>query len=411
MDVLNLSLGEPEVGPGDDLVEQAISGAARAGVTTAVAAGNEGDEGGFGTVTSPGSAADAITVAAVTNDRIFALPLTVAGSTAPPFPVVAGPVAIPAAWGAGSDAAGLDGLWNGHGAGNLALVFLSKKCTAKQASSAISLAGGSGLVLATLGAGDPRSGDAGGLDGGSVPGLVISRKMAGLLQGLVAQSGGAVAATVGSTTQSLGSGNGGLTTSFSSLGPAPISLRLKPDVSAPGAGVLSAVPGGYAIWDGTSMASPAVAGAAALLRQRHPQWSPADVRSALELTARPAYENPAHSVEALPLSVGSGLIDVTAADLTPLLSPEASANFGLLRAPAARTVNVELRDAGSGAGTWGVAAPGLSAPKTLAVPAGGTVALALTLDERAGAKVGNRQGYVTLTRGTQSRAHPLVGIR
>ena len=57
MDVLNLSLGEPEVGPGDDLVEHAISGAARAGVTTVVAAGNEGDEGGFGTVSSPGSAA------------------------------------------------------------------------------------------------------------------------------------------------------------------------------------------------------------------------------------------------------------------------------------------------------------------------------------------------------------------
>ena len=110
MDVLNLSLGEPEVGPGDDLVEQAIAGAARAGVTTVVAAGNEGDQGGFGTVSSPGSAADAITVAAVTNDRIFALPLTVAGSTAPPFPVVAGARGDPGRVGDGRDAAGLAGL-------------------------------------------------------------------------------------------------------------------------------------------------------------------------------------------------------------------------------------------------------------------------------------------------------------
>jgi hypothetical protein len=64
-------------------------------------------------------------------------------------------------------------------------------------------------------------------------------------------------------------------------------------------------------------------------------------------------------------------------------------------------VNVELRDSGSGAGVWAVSAPGLSAPATLSVPAGGTAALALTLDERAGAKLGDRQGYVSLTRGTQ----------
>jgi hypothetical protein len=166
--------------------------------------------------------------------------------------------------------------------------------------------------------------------------------------------------------------------------------------------VLSAVPDGYAIWDGTSMASPAVAGAAALLRQRHPQWRPADVRSALELTARPAYENAAHSVEALPLSVGSGLIDVAAADLSPLLSPQASADFGLLRAPASRTVKVELRDAGSGAGTWSVEAPGLTAAHSLVVPAAGSVALELRLQEPAGAKRGNHQGFVTLVRGTQS---------
>jgi minor extracellular serine protease Vpr len=402
MDVLNLSLGEPEVGPGDDLVENAIDGAARAGVTTVVAAGNEGDEGGLGTVSSPGSAADAITVAAVTNDRIFALPLTVTGSTAPPFPVVAGPVAIPPAWGSGVTLQVSTGCGTGIAAGAIGLVSLSKKCTAKQASAALAVTGGAGLVLTTLGYGDPRNGDAGGLDGGGTPGLVISRRMGTLLQNLVAASGGAVAVTIGSTTQSLGSGNGGLTTSFSSLGPAPISLRLKPDVSAPGEGVLSTVPGGYAIWDGTSMASPAVAGAAALLHQRHPQWTPADLRSALELTARPAYEDAAHAVEALPLSVGSGLIDVTAADLTPLLSPQASANFGLLRAPGARSVDVELHDAGSGAGTWAVTAPGLSAPPAIVVPAGGSVALTLRLDERRGAKVGSQEGFVTLLRGAQS---------
>ena len=66
MDVINLSLGEPEIDPGRDLVVQAINGAAAAGVVPVVAAGNDYAEFGGGSVTSPGSAADAITVAAVT---------------------------------------------------------------------------------------------------------------------------------------------------------------------------------------------------------------------------------------------------------------------------------------------------------------------------------------------------------
>ena len=193
---------------------------------------------------------------------------------------------------------------------------------------------------------------------------MISRTDGVDARGRLAAAGGSLTVTVGNVTQSLGSGNGGLTTSFSSLGPAPISLRLKPDVSAPGEGVLSTVPGGYAIWDGTSMASPAVAGAAALLRQRHPQWTPAghplgaraDARTRPTTTRR-------RTVEALPLAVGSGLIDVTAADTTPLLSPQASANFGLAaRAGVAARCRSSCATPAAGAGSWTVSAPGLGAP-------------------------------------------------
>ena len=69
MDVLNLSLGEPEVESANDLVARAIHGAARAGVVTVVAAGNSGDDLGGGSVSSPGSAPDAITVAATSVGR------------------------------------------------------------------------------------------------------------------------------------------------------------------------------------------------------------------------------------------------------------------------------------------------------------------------------------------------------
>ena len=153
MDVLNLSLGEPEAGPGDDLVEQAIAGAARAGVPTVVAAGNEGDQGGFGTVSSPGSAADAITVAAVTNDRIFGLPLVVTGRVGPPFAVVAGPVAIPSSWGAGLPLRASTGCGSGATAGSLLLVHLSGRCTATRAATTANAADAAGLRARDEGAG------------------------------------------------------------------------------------------------------------------------------------------------------------------------------------------------------------------------------------------------------------------
>ena len=69
MDVINLSLGEPEVEPTRDIVVTAIDGAAAAGVVPVIAAGNDFDEFGYGSVSSPGNAPGAITVAAVSVER------------------------------------------------------------------------------------------------------------------------------------------------------------------------------------------------------------------------------------------------------------------------------------------------------------------------------------------------------
>ena len=69
MDVINLSLGEPEVEPSRDIVVTAINRAAAAGVVPVIAAGNDFDQFGYGSVSSPGNASGAITVAAADLDR------------------------------------------------------------------------------------------------------------------------------------------------------------------------------------------------------------------------------------------------------------------------------------------------------------------------------------------------------
>ena len=77
-------------------------------------------------------------------------------------------------------------------------------------------------------------------------------------------------------------------TNFSSRGPVPITFHIKPDIVAPGMGIHSTFPGGgYRTFEGTSMATPAVAGIAALIIQAHPGISPHDVKARIMNTARP----------------------------------------------------------------------------------------------------------------------------
>ncbi|NEE44195.1 S8 family serine peptidase, partial [Streptomyces sp. SID8455] len=76
--------------------------------------------------------------------------------------------------------------------------------------------------------------------------------------------------------------------SFSSMGPLVRSHGLKPDLSAPGVDINAAasqsvpgIEGPYQSMSGTSMATPHVAGAAAILKQRHPDWSGQRIKDAL----------------------------------------------------------------------------------------------------------------------------------
>lgn len=74
---------------------------------------------------------------------------------------------------------------------------------------------------------------------------------------------------------------------FSSRGPVTGTWEIKPDIVAPGVAIHSTIPGGYLSLQGTSMAAPHVAGACALIKQAHPDWSPEQIKTALMNTAKP----------------------------------------------------------------------------------------------------------------------------
>ncbi|HYY63126.1 MAG TPA: S8 family serine peptidase [Gaiellaceae bacterium] len=197
---------------------------------------------------------------------------------------------------------------------------------------------------------------------------------------------------------------------FSSAGPSGIDLGFKPDVSAPGVNIYSSVPTGWDTFSGTSMASPHVAGGAALLLQRHPSWTPAQVKSALVLTGRPVWTDLTHKQEVLPTREGGGLIDLAAADNPLLFASPSSASFRFLHRGEDATVPIALGDAGGGSGVWTAAVrvqarsagTTISVPATVSVP--GTLALHSTVTK--GAAQGDTTGFVVLSRGPTTRRIP-----
>ena len=212
-------------------------------------------------------------------------------------------------------------------------------------------------------------------------------------------------------------------TSFSSAGVTDFGHLLKPDVSAPGAQVLSSTlpefaGSPFAVFDGTSMATPHIAGAAALLLQRHPGWTTKQVKSALMSTAGPAYADTAKTAEASVLEEGAGLAWLPSADSPLVFSDPQSLSLGELNVANGGTpskqVVVTLSDAGGGDGTWDVSLQAQSASTgatidfapTLIVPPGGSAMLTVTAGASAGAQPGDDFGFLALRHGSVSRRIP-----
>src|SRR5579862_4984712 len=210
------------------------------------------------------------------------------------------------------------------------------------------------------------------------------------------------AIAVGATTTS------GQYANFSSVGPTPVSLILKPDVSAPGVGITSSLPSNQgAEWgtlEGTSMATPQVAGGAALLLQLHPRWTVAQVKSALVQTGDPVHGST--SAEVTTTREGGGEIDLARATNPLLFAAPTALSFPVNGG----SVAITLADAGGGAGPWSVAVRRQQASSGIAFDVPTSVSVPGILDVTAKvtqlATPGDYTGFVVLTRGSNTRRIP-----
>lgn len=145
---------------------------------------------------------------------------------------------------------------------------------------------------------------------------------------------------------------------FSLRGPTPAPLQnlQKPDITAPGVTIFAAEPDLFGLMDpygfksGTSMATPHAAGAAALVRALHPDWTAPETKSAIMMTGSRAGTRPDAVTPWDADDVGSGRVDLSRAALAGLVLDEVFANF-LAANPAAggdvRTLNLPaVRDMG-----------------------------------------------------------------
>lgn len=211
---------------------------------------------------------------------------------------------------------------------------------------------------------------------------------------------------------------------FSSRGPG-MDGALKPDVTAPGVDITAASapgnligqdvgekPAGYMTISGTSMATPHVAGAAAILKQQHPEWKYSELKGALTGSTKGGTYTP--------LQQGSGRVQVDKAVKQTVIAEPVSVSFGIQQWPHTDdkpvtkqltyrnlgTKDVTLKLASTATNPKGQAAPAgffkLGAT-SVTVPAGGKASVPFTVNTKLGGTLdGAYSSYVTATGGGQT---------
>lgn len=370
MDIASLSLGGAALwGPNDrgsvcnlgnnqacDLQVEAVENAIRRGLTVVVSAGNEGDAGieipTLNSITSPGTAPNAITVGASVNGHVLFQSLRVPNGPANlsrvnaffgngPRPV--SPITAPArdVSTLQNDGKACSALGNGTLTGAFAVV-LRGDCTFAEKVRNARAAGAVGVIvyqqqLNTIFA-------PGNLQSTGIP-LVLIGKDNGeaLRQFLRSNPNAPVTLDPAITATDLPAGEVAV---FSSQGPSTGINAIKPELVAVGADLLLATQrydpngdlydaSGFTRADGTSFSAPMVAGAAALVKQRNRNLTPAQIKSALVNSADPDigdYDYDGNPIKALQSGTGAGQLDVDSAVRANVAAEPAAVSFGVVTA-------------------------------------------------------------------------------
>lgn len=419
-DVINMSLGS-DFGAPDDGDAVVANQAADLGITVAISMGNAYDVYDVGG--SPGAATDAITVASsvdaqsvvdglnVSFDGAAQDPMAAERSVVYPWadqPDLSGEVAIPAddptGCGTFDDAdkaliAGKIALLTWHDADPTA----NGGCGSAARGANVRAAGGTGFIFAS----DSETFSAGITGDTGIPGVLVAKSGGDAITAAIGagQTVTVSGTTVSSVKQTFADDNDSVS-DFSSRG-----LRgngdLKPDVAAVGNTVFSVLPGSGSDgqnMSGTSMAAPMVAGLAALVKGKHPDWTPAEVKADIMNTANhDLYVDGSAAPDSgkyAPMRVGSGRIDAGQAlanDVTAAVTDDpgsVSASWGSFTfdgngtSPVTRTKTIKVHNTGLATHTYDVSLdpateiPGVTytvSPQTVTVGARGSASVTVTL--------------------------------
>jgi minor extracellular serine protease Vpr len=419
MDIVNMSLGGNAHGV-QDLLTDAVDDLDQANMISAVAAGNSGP--GHFTIESPGSAARALTAGASTVPHFVGAPVTVGattyGAAAGDFETVDTDLTAPL--GVVMSGTALSLACTALPAGSLTdkIAVLSRgTCTFSTKIRNVQTAGAVAVLVVNNVAGDPTAmGQDGTPNQPTIPAYMVSLADK---NSLIAQNG--QAATIGAALAYFLTTNENIMAGFSSQGPTDVDFRVKPDVVAPGVNVLSSVPASacaapatpscWAFFQGTSMATPHLAGSAAVVRGAHPAWSAAQVRSAIVNTATQGVLTDFRTgvtVETDPNIVGAGLDNLLAAVGATVALDPVSVSFGAAPTGAgvSKSVALTLTNLSGSAQTYplsigSVQGSGVlfsTSSSSVNVPAGGSTTVTVTMAAAKGAGLGDHSA--TLNVGT-----------
>jgi subtilisin family serine protease len=333
VDVINYSIGsEAASSVWTDFDTVGFLNARAAGIFVATSAGNAGP--GAETVGSPADAPWLTSVGASTHNRLLlnVLGSMSGGNTTPPAEISGksitsgyGPATIVYAGNFGDALCGPGAFSPGTFSGQIVVCDRGVHARVDKGQSVLD-GGAGGFILAN----DAPNGDSLSADAHALPAVHISFDDGVVLKNWLATGSGHTGTIVG-TVMDVNDSNADIMAGFSSRGANRAIDILSPNVTAPGVDIIAAYGVGGAVeWNaisGTSMASPHVAGAGALMMALHPDWTPAEIQSALMTTAFTAVLKEDGTTPADPFDMGSGRIDLSVAGLAGLVLDESEANY------------------------------------------------------------------------------------